>query len=316
MEYHSVVNSKRSLYEWNDPDIGYDTDPPCDVIEGIFQQTKPISSQEKVYVKNSVFGDCHTSDNGGAINCISSDNTEMLIEYTTFYICSAIGQYGGAEGGAIFYEDKGRYIISKCCSIGCNCSSSGQFASLKGTSDEKHICKVLDSSLSFSKSDSVNAVCTISSDSGIFFMKQTNISYTETKNCAAYSSYTVKNKQNSTNSLHYSLLFNTTARGTFTILSAVYDNILQIDHSNFINNTNSYSFIDSYGSIIIEKCSFINNICKTMFTVRNDAILIDCCLPENYSTSGDVKSEVIPKIVNSLTLFISLQQKIVNSYLQ
>ena len=32
-----------------------------------------------------------------------------------------------------------------------------------------------------------------------------------------------------------------------------------------------------------------------MFTVRNDAILIDCCLPENYSTSGDVKSEVIPK---------------------
>ena len=54
MEYRSVVNSKRSLYEWNDPDICFDTDPPCDAIEGIFQETKPISSQEKVYVKNSV----------------------------------------------------------------------------------------------------------------------------------------------------------------------------------------------------------------------------------------------------------------------
>ena len=101
-----------------------------------------------VYVWCSYFNIESSDSTGGAISFTSTTTeSQMFVEFCTFFDCHTKGN----EGGAILMSSAGSCVVNKCCSNNCSstytAASYGQFIRSWITDDNNHINKVLDSSI-------------------------------------------------------------------------------------------------------------------------------------------------------------------------
>lgn len=96
-----------------------------------------IQSSGDIFVSSSVFNELSSWSNGGAIQIISKDITNCLIEECIFLSCSTSDHYGGA----IFFNGTnfGSIVLNKICAQACNSGSEGwsQFANLWASENKR-----------------------------------------------------------------------------------------------------------------------------------------------------------------------------------
>jgi hypothetical protein len=248
-------------------------------------------TENNVCVHNSVFHDCVSSSNGGAIYCGSSVY-KLLVEQSSFLSC----QSSGTSGGGICFDSttEGQCVLSKICGFKCVLTSSsssnileGQLAYIKTKSDITYKSHVNDSTSTQSSkvsSKCYNAFCHYY---GNILHPNVNISNNECySNAAVYFSPT----SSSTCRISYSTVINNTANGSDGCISLSSSNIYYyIDSCNILNNTqttNNNGIIHSTSNIHIkDSCILGNNKGNRVFSTSYTMTISNCTIDDDIFTS-------------------------------
>ena len=287
------------------------------------------SGADQVYVLNYYFH-ASSDDDGGAISFSeTNDDSQMLIESSTFDRCYCVEHGGAILMAKMTTSGAGSCVINKCCLNGCagtsKTTSAGQSIYTRMSNNNKHINKVLDSSV-------INSETKTNSDTrGTFYLSNSIITI-HTVNfsqnaCSWYPSALCSPSYDSKTSCFVefcSVRNNTGSYGISLSETSAYCQDL-LKSSNFIgNNIFSNGVIYSQSSATVERCSILENSADPIFfaSLRSDNIIVINCTCQSFSIGGDGNidfssytpspssfiNEIFPTLVNKLCVIDIYQQ--------
>lgn len=257
----------------------YGTDPAKEYLK-VTERINP--NEVSIYVSSSSFIEIYHSDNGGAISVDStSTNQSVLIDNTLFFICSST-----KNGGSMFFNNPGSFIINKVCSHGSECDGNGKFTSIQVSNDSTQRNWVCESTVCYSLKDNR---CTgmLYHYYGSLLAKSDNFSFNK---CAKYSGLYFYSTSSTSNNITYSTFLSNNATMHTCICLNNDKASKNIENSNIINNNqkdSGYGLIYAIGNILLRETSFISNDAKYIIYqgLQSSSVTIDnCSSDENLST--------------------------------
>ena len=254
--------------------------------------TNPFApSKNDVWVSNSLFHDCTSTKNGGAISC-STSIQRIFIEETTFTTCKTTNSYGGG----IYFSNTGygQCAIFRTCSFNCSLTSSnisfGQYAYIYTKNDATYKNEVNETTITGSKKkENTKPYRALSLDYSNIICSSVNITNNECYIFAALSCTPSKNASFCTCCIMYTSIVNNSANGGFgCIVLALTGTRQSIITSNIINNKQddktSNAIISTYANLSIKESCIIGNEGDKVFyeQSRSSQITITNCTLDSY----------------------------------
>ena len=289
-----------------------------------------VPTQPDVYISNSLFHDCISSQCGGAISCTSNTSVNRLfIEETTFTTCKT----NSLKGGGIYFSNtkNGSCVISRTCSL--NCSSTfkcyiqqdelstrqalkyvwhsdtyGQYAYIETNSKSPCKNEVNDSTITGITKDNDCSRYALALYYGNIKCSSVNITKNECKHCPALGCAPAVNTDAVTCYITFTSIVNNTASNGYgcILLDETYSSQL-ISTSNIINNKRdddddfTSATIVTYGNLCInESCIIGNNEDSIVFYEGSDSCqikIIKCTLDSDIIQSSRYEGSLT--IINS-----------------
>ena len=274
------------------------------------------SGSGNLYIADSYFCIHELTDNGGAILYKTTDDiAQLLIEFCTFYDVHTEASFGGAiyMAGTKANVNHGSCVVNRCCASKCfptnPDTSTGMFIRSTLSEDNKHINKVLDSSIIHSTSKSKESYATLRLEFAQITVKSVNLSHNSPQNYPSAFCKPFSDGSEITCFVDFCSFRNNTGYYGIDLFNA---SINKLSSSNFIEN-NIYCFGLIYsGESIVEGCSIINNKADCIFYVYGDYSMIarNCTIESNDAVmcKGNVNSnELTPKTQKFINAVLPLE---------
>ena len=267
------------------------------------RQTLPTNSH---YITNCIFNSITDGLNGGALYCVDSETTKLLIERSSFISCHSY-----SNGGAIFFNN-GQCCISKVCGYDCSTYDANcfQFDNVICTDYSTYINTVEDSSISYSINYDDQASYTMDHVQGKININAMNISHNKCSSISGIycSPFRDTNSNYQLCLISLSSFVNNTAHTNSMCMSFdVEITTKEIRTCNIVRNTQKCSengIIYTYGNLnIIDSCLLGNDEKHCILYAQSYTITIkNCTFEGSVNTGGIVKitKRVTKSFINAL----------------
>jgi hypothetical protein len=291
---------------WNDYFPG--TNPTTTLVPKEYTSTQ-TPSDTYVYVSNSLFKQCSSSNNGGALSC-SSSVTYLLVESSSFFSCKTSSSYSGA---IYFYNtNSGECVLNKLCGNDC-CStvssSFGQFARIYVKNAVSNKNYVDYSSITRCVNENSNSCQTLLLYYGKIFCPSVNLSMNKCYYRSAISCNPFSDSSSAICSLSYSSFADNSASGYNCIHFNNDGAKYEMKSCNIIRNTqvdlNSEGTIRLWGNMLIEDSCILENTATYTFNPAGTSYIFtlsNCTVDKTTISAGSliIRNTITKSFIHAL----------------
>jgi hypothetical protein len=233
------------------------------------RQTPTASSDGGVYILNSLFKSCISTDNGGALFCNAT--VYLLVESTSFFSCKINSSYGGA---IYFYNIiNGQCALNRVCGHDCGSTSSsswGQFANIQVNNSASSKNYVEYTSVVRTLSDYSFANRVLSIENGRIRFPSVNCSMNKCTHHSAISCRPFSDPNSVTCTFSYSSFADNNSTASNCIRFYMHNAAYEMKCCNIIRNRQNLSslgILEIYGNLTIKDSCILENQAVCIFYI-------------------------------------------------